>query len=262
MSTDDIDDARVFGPQTAKTTVTSFRIIEALKGRERAGVSELAEELDLAKGTVHKHLTTLEKVNYVVKEAREYRLSLRFLGVGSSVRQCMDVYDAVYKPMKKLADATGETASIMIPEHGYGIYAFQVTDDDWSEVRMHEGESAPLTATAGGKAILAYLPIERVEHLLDDYGLPALTDNTITDREALYEELEYVHSRRVAYDYGEYRDSLHCVAAPIIQDGEAIAAVTVSGPAERMSQKTSTQDFPTIVTSIADSIQNRVDRDQ
>lgn len=261
MSADDIPPATDFGTGTAKTTVTSFRIIEALRGRESAGVSELAEELGLAKGTVHKHLSTLRDVHYVVKEDERYRLSLRFLGLGSSVRTCLDIEDLAYDSLKKLADATGEVASFMVPEHGFGVYALSVSNEDWSAIEMREGESVPLSATAGGKAILAYTPEDERERILDQYGLPEMTTNTITERHEFYEELEYVHGRRVAYDHAEFRDSLHCVASPITdRENRAIAAVTVSGPADRMAEKTTQSDFPTIVKSIADSIQNRATR--
>ncbi len=64
---------------TATTSVTSVRVIEALKDRHTAGITQLASELELSKGTVHKHLNTLRQLDYVVKDGHEYRLSVSSL---------------------------------------------------------------------------------------------------------------------------------------------------------------------------------------
>lgn len=242
----------------AETTVTSFRIIEALKSREYAGVTELAEELDLAKGTVHKHLNTLRELDYVIKEDHEYRLSLSFLGLGTAVRSRLPVYQEAQRPLENLTAATDEVASLMIPEHGYGIYVQRIHEGDHPNVHVNEGERLPLHATAGGKAILSYTPADERERILDVRGLPQHTENTITDRDVLIDELRMIRDRRTSYDRAEYRENWHCIAQPITnEDNRAIAAVTVSGPAERMEQKDSATDIASLVGSTVNSLQNR-----
>ncbi|WP_135304633.1 IclR family transcriptional regulator [Haloarcula amylovorans] len=244
--------------QIAQTTVTSFRVVEALEGRDPTGVSELAANLDMAKSTVHKHLSTLRQLGYVTRENRKYRLSLGFLGLGTSVRARMDLYQASYEPIETLAEATEEVASVMVPEHGRGVYLRRVTNEAEPPTDLYEGERVPLTATAGGKAILAYLPEDERNRLVDE-RLPEFTENTITDRDALLEELQTVHDDRVARDRGEFDADRHCIAAPITDTNNvAIAAVTVSGPADRMREKSPTYDFSSIIGSTATSIRNRV----
>ncbi|MFC7196895.1 IclR family transcriptional regulator [Halosimplex aquaticum] len=254
-----IPPASAFDGRTAKTTVTSFRIVEALDRRESARLTDLADELGLAKGTVHKHLSALREVNYVVKDGEEYRLSVRFLGLGTSARLNLDLYEIAYDPLEKLADATGEVASVMVPEHGYGVYVLRVSNEGRPDVDIREGESVPLTATAGGKAILSYTPEERRERIIEQHGLPEMTDATITDRQALDEELRRIRDRRLANDTGEYRSDQHCVANPIVDaDDVAIGAVTVSGPADRMAEKSIKADFASLVGSTTASIESRL----
>ncbi len=248
--------------ERAKTTETSFRVIEALKNRDSAGVTELAEELDLAKGTVHKHLNTLRQLDYVIKEDTDYRLSLSFLGLGTTVRSRLPIYREAQQPLEKLTAATGEVASLMIPEHGYGIYVQRAYEDERPDVDVNEGERLPLHATAGGKAILSYTPSDERERILDARGLPELTENTITDPESLREELRMIRDRRTSYDRAEYRDNWHCIAQPITNgENRAIAAITVSGPAERMEQKDSATDMASLVGSTVNSLQNRFHAD-
>lgn len=257
----EIPEASTFDRQTAKTTVTTFRIIEALKRQSPARVSDLAAELDLAKGTVHKHLSTLKKVNYVVQENRQYRLSLRFIGLGTIVRTNLDVYRIAYESVEKLAEATGEVASIMIPERGYGVYVVRVSASGRPDIDIREGESVPLTATAGGKAILSYMAPEERDRIIDRHGLPDLTEQTITDPDELRDELRRVRNKRQAIDRGEYQPNQRCVATPITdEEGNPLAAVTVSGPSDRMSEKLADADFPSLVGSTADSIQSRLYR--
>lgn len=245
--------------ETATTTVTSFRIIEALKGRETAGISELANELDLAKGTVHKHLNTLRELDYVIKDDHEYRLSVSFLGLGTAVRSRLPVYRKSQRPLEKLSEATGEVVSLMVPEHGYGIYIQRVYREDRPNIDVTEGEQLPLHATAGGKAILSYTPEAERDRVLEIRGLPKLTANTITNREALVDELRLIRDRRTSYDRAEYRDGWHCIASPITDaDNRAVAAITVSGPAERMEQKDATTDIASLVGSTVNSLQNRL----
>ena len=65
-----------------------------------------------------------------------------------------------------------------------------MTADDHSPLELREGERIPLTATAGGKAILSYLPADERRRLLDERGLSALTEQTIPDRTTLLKELQ------------------------------------------------------------------------
>lgn len=248
-----------FEDPVARTTVTSFRVIDAMAGRESVGVSELADELSLQSGTIHKHLTTLERLGYVVKENRRYRLSVRFMELGGGVRARMRLYKVAHKPLKKLAEATGKVASIMIKEGNRGVYLVRIRDEVEPKTELFEGEHVPLPATAGGKAILAYLPEEEREAILDNYEMTDYTENTITDKDALRDELQSVRDDRLAHDMGEFNPERHCIAGPITDaDRNAIGAVTISGPADRMRAESSEYDYPSIVGSTASSIRGKV----
>lgn len=259
MDATEIPPADEFERSIASTPVTTFRIVEALKRDSLSRVSDVAEELDLAKGTVHKHLTTLEEVNYVVQEGDQYRLSLRFLGLGTSVRSQLDVYQAAYAPLENLAEATGEVASVMVPENDQGVYVVRVSAQGRPDVNIRQGESVPLTATAGGKAILSQLDPAVRDRIVERQGLPELTNETVTDPEELKAELRRIRSKEHAVDRGEYRSDHHCVASPITDfDGAVVGSVTVSAPAERMDEKLSGADFVSLVGSTVDSIQSRL----
>jgi len=71
-------------------------------------------------------------------------------------------------------------------------------------------------------------------HAVISAPMPRKTAKTITEPVALWTELKRVREAGVAYDRGEAYEELVCVAAPIRSSGQAIAAVSVTGPAGRM----------------------------
>jgi DNA-binding IclR family transcriptional regulator len=221
--------------RTVRAVEISCEIIDTLRERNGAGVTEIANELDVTKGAVYTHLATLEENELVVKENNEYRLSLRFLGLGEHVRNQMQIRDVVEKEIEKLAEESGEVAQFMVKEHGRGVYLHKAEGENAVQTSSFVGDQNPLHSTALGKAILAFLPEERVDQIVDQHGLPAKTPNTITDRDELDEELEQTREEGLAFDHEEIFKGLQCVAAPVIdQQGELIGAVSVTGPTSRM----------------------------
>jgi DNA-binding IclR family transcriptional regulator len=95
-----------------------------------------------------------------------------------------------------------------------------------------------LHSTAAGKAILAELPRERVLEILDRWGLPRQTSNTVTDRETLFEQLELVAERGYAYNDRECFDGYHGVGAVVRGiDGSILGALTIGGPVYRVPEE-------------------------
>jgi IclR family KDG regulon transcriptional repressor len=93
----------------------------------------------------------------------------------------------------------------------------------------------PPQATALGKVLLAALPAAHLSLLLERLLLRALTENTITDRELLLQELERVRQSGMAFDDGEFDTEIRCMAVPVYNFvGQVAAAVGISGPAWRL----------------------------
>ncbi|QLG61791.1 IclR family transcriptional regulator [Halorarum salinum] len=225
-------------PNTANTIGalgTSLRILEALKEIGGAGVTELAGELGLPKSTVYSHLRTLREHEYVINHDETYCIGLKFLDFGEHTRDRMDIYEVAKPEVQALAEETGELANLLVEEHGEGVYLFRAKGDRAVNLDTHAGMRVNLHCTSLGKAILAYLPDERVDEILDRWGLPARTANTITTRDELEAELATIHERGYAKDNGERLAGLRCVGAPITDaDDRAIGAVSVAGPTSRM----------------------------
>lgn len=216
-----------------KATERSLAIIEEIRRRDGAGVTELADHFGFSKSTIHDHLTTLVEKKYLRHEDDEYTIGLRFLNLGGYARQHQELFEMAKGEVDDLAAETGEAAKVAVEEHGRGIYLHQAWGDNAVRTDSHVGTRVYLHSNSVGKAILAHLPEDRIREIVDEYGLPEWTEYTITDREALFDELQTVRDRGVAIDNEERIRGLRCVGAPVIRDGEVLGAISVSGPTRR-----------------------------
>jgi DNA-binding IclR family transcriptional regulator len=237
-----------------QATRTTFRVIEVLRDSGGAGVTGVARELDLSKSAVHNHLVTLERMEFVRKEAGKYRLGLRFLDLGTAIREESRPYALAQPVVDTLAAQTGEFASLVLPEFGAAVYAHTRRPREESPIRL--GSRVPLHASASGKAVLARRPSGVLDEYVETRGLPGLTDRTITDADELGQELRTVSDRGLAFDRGERVRGRRAVAAPICDgNNRSIAAVSVTGPAERLSGKRLEEELPGLVLSSAKTIE-------
>lgn len=228
-----------------KSTRTLFTIIDALLERESAGVSELAAELDMPKSTVHVHLKTLEAEGYLLKDAGEYRFSLRFLELGGEIRHRLDVFRAARSEVDDLSLETGELAHLGLEERGKRALVYSSGHGSGVFDNSPDGHYTHMHWTAMGKALLAQLPDDRVDSVLDRHGLPEATEHTITDRGRLFEELDEIRDRGYATEHDEHRNGLSTIAVATARDttDEAPAGIGISGPTQRITEKNSDDDL-------------------
>ena len=241
--------------RTVKATETAFAIIEKLDELEKAGISEVADELSIAKSTAHKHLKTLEKCEYVVREGEKYRLGLKHLKYGRHVLSEVDIAEKSQPVIDHLAEETGEAIWTAIEEHGQAVYVNKALGERAVPSRGGIGERVDLHSSAIGKALLANLPPERIDEVLERRGLPKMTQDTITDREELMEELEKIRERGFAINDNESLQGLRAVASPIIHEDELKGAIAVVGTANRMKGEYFTEEIPDLVLSAANEIE-------
>jgi len=242
-------------PRTVAAVENGLDIIEFLEERTEAGVTEIATELDRSKGTVHSHLTTLLENEYVVKTDETYQLSLKFLELGESVIDEISGYNIIKEETDALAEKSGELAQFATEEHGRAVYLYKTGGENAVQTASSTGKREYLHCISLGKAMLAYMPEERVNDIVDRHGLPGYTSNTITSREELFEELAEIRDRGYAYDREEKIDGIRCVAAPVQSNEEIFGAVSISGPSTRMQGDFYHEELPNMVTRSANVIE-------
>ncbi len=242
-----------------RATGTSFRIIEALRDLEAAGTTDVADHLDIPKSTAHNHLLTLVEQGYVVRDEDTFELSLRFLELGEYVRTENELYQIARPIIDELAEETGEVANLVVPEEGQGVYLYKAMGNRAVHHDTRPGKRIDLHCTALGKSILSALPRADVEAIIDEHGLEAKTSETITDPEALFEELESIRERGFAINHGERNERVRCVAAPVVIDGRPLGAISVSGPRTRMQGDRLESEVPERVLEASNVIEINVE---
>ena len=216
---------------------TCFEIIHELERLSGGGVSEVASSLDVPTSTAHVYMKSLHGLGYLVKEGSTYSVSLRFLERGGIRRQQLDIFEVARHEVDELSTRSGEVAHLGVEEEGKRVLVYSSESDEGVFDNSPVGQFAHMHSTALGKSMLAYLPDDRIREIVDRHGLPASTENTVTDVEALFDEVAATRDRGYAIGDEERRNGIRSLAVPITdRPGErAIAAVGVSGPRNKLT---------------------------
>lgn len=237
----------------------TLRVIETLRELDGARVTELAKAMGKSPSTVHSHLATLVDEEYVVKEGDLYKLGFRFLVLGDYVQNQTNAYQTAASYAEQLANETECRAVFAVEENGRGVYVhtFSGKHAVWHYSTL--GKQFYLHQTAVGKAILSQLPETIVEQIIDQWGLPARTENTITDRNRLFTELEETAERGFSFNREEQIQGVKAVGVPVTDTNDrVIGAFSVASPANRLTTEWFEDELPGIVLGIANEFELEV----
>lgn len=239
------------GSKTLQTTATSIEILELLEELDGARVSEIAEQMDVPKSTIHGHLATLESKRFVNKRGDVYHLGSELLRLGNHVRTREEGYVLAREFTEQLYEAVGLRAIFVAEMGGRAVFLHTASGEKMGWAHERPGNRLYLHNTAVGKAILAELPRMRVEQILDEWGMPEETERTISDREALFDELDRIRERGYAVNSAENFKELHAIGvAATRQSGDVIGAFSVTGPEHSFSDQDRRDRLADAVTEI------------
>lgn len=242
-----------------KTLKRAFDIIDAIEDLDGATVTQIAQHLDISPGTAHGYLTTLEQSRYLVQRGDEYNIGMKFLCIGGYASAQIDGYKFIKQKIEELAEKTGERAQFIVEEHGLGIYVYTVTANSAVEIDAHVGKERRLHASAAGKSILAHMPEEKAEEIIDRWGLPPITDKTITERDELERKLDQIREDGYSQNMEESVQGLRAVGAPIEDaKGQVLGALSVSAPSKRMQGERLTEDIPMHLLGTTNEIELKI----
>lgn len=249
--------------ESIKTTERSLDIVRVVQERGGVRIGDVVEEFGMAKSTAYKHLRTLESRGYLAKEGERYYIGLKFMNRGEYARVRKPGYRIAEEVVDDLADRTDHEVDFLVENDGRSIAVhfsydtrnpFQDLNADPTNKHWRKGTYYHLHCIAAGKAILSQLPRDRVDEIVDRWGLPARTERTITDSDELHEELDRIREQGFAYSEGEYTDGMAAIAMPVTEPtGDLLGGLAVNGPtynfqnADRRAELQSTLDD--VVTS-------------
>lgn len=220
------------------TTRTSLDVLEVIKELDGARAADLAEELHLARSTVHKHLATLADAQFIVKDGSRYHLGLKFFEYGEHAVNRRDSYRFAEQKTNELEERTGRTVDFSVEEHGRLVSLYSELYSERGSEFSSDRRRFYMHNTAGGRAILAQYSRERVDEILNRWGMPAETEHTIAERDVLYDELEAVREQGYARNVEEAVEGLFSMAKPVRgPNGRVFGAISVDSPTYRTEQQ-------------------------
>lgn len=194
---------------------------------------------------------TLSGAGFVRQDphSKKYSLTLKLWTLGSQLVANWDMKKIAAPHLRQVAEQIGETVHLSVLQDTEVLYIDKI--DSLHPVRAYTqiGGRAPAYCVATGKALLA--SVHGAEERLLQTELKRFTSRTITDTNALISELTKTRHRGYAINTGEWRESVRGLAAPVYNErGDAICAIGISGPAERLP-KDRLRAYSAIVCQVA-----------
>jgi len=213
-------------------------------------LSELSASAELPLPTIHRLLRTLVSLGYARQLAnRRYALGPRLVRLGEAANR---KFGRIAMPqLKDLVERLGETANLATIDGDRVIYVSQAPSPHAMRMFTEVGRRSHLHSTSVGKAILADMDDARVREIVARTGLPANTEHTITDVDALLADLAETRKRGYAIDDNEQEIGVRCYAMAV-PDMPTLTAVSVSGPVARIDDAFAERAIPVLSEVVAE----------
>lgn len=233
------------------------QILEVIRNDGSAGLTEIANTLDLPTSTVYNQLKSLEAQALVLNNDGEYELGLRLFNLGMSARKKKEEFVQLESKVEELADETGERAQFIVEEAMHAIHLYTKIGPNGVDIGTDVGTRRhDLYAIAAGKVILATVAEERLESYLETSEFERFTEQTITDEATLRDTLEKVRKRGYAFNDEESMDGLRAVAVPVqYPNGNLLGVLGVTGPTHRMKDNRFEKDIPDLLLGVSNEVE-------
>ena len=216
--------------------------------------TELAAALDIPKSSLTQLLRTLVSRRWLsyAPDSRTYTLGPAIAALAQQSGQIRDLTAFAPAILAQLTAATAETSALNIRKGD----ETEVITTEPSPRRllsmMRLGDRAPLYATSGGKAILAFLPDTTITAYLDRVKFRAFTPNTLRSKKLLHEQLAQIRSERVARSFEEFTPGVVGLSCPVVDKaGRVLASVNIALPASRYSKTAEDRQIREIQDAVA-----------
>lgn len=223
--------------QTLQSVGLALKVLQLLRVRPEAGVTEIADELGIGSSTAHRLVATLQEHGFAEQTtARKYTLGplMRLSPDAASVEHCIEMGEPA---MRALRDASKETVHITVLSGTWAKFVAAVESPHMMRVTARVGLDVPAYTSASGKVLLAQLSQQHLLELYPEEELPAVTPNTIRTRSELMVELDGIRESGFARNFEESEIGLVAFAVPISRPvGSPVCSLTVTGPTARFSQ--------------------------
>ena len=222
------------------TIPTNLRLLLVLEEVAKAGVpvtpTEVNAILMLPKPTIHRLFATLEEEGFLQKDmdGRTYSPGPRVRTLAGGILSSLRIRTARQAILKRLSREIGETCNVALPDRDAMIYLERVETEWPLRIQLPQGTRVPFHCTASGKMYLSSLAPNHFDRYLKATQLDAYTENSITDRVALREEIKAIRKQDYALDREEFMTDMVALAVPILgPQNRLMATLSFHAPTQR-----------------------------
>ncbi|MFD1709548.1 helix-turn-helix domain-containing protein [Ottowia sp. GY511] len=201
-------------------------------------LSEVAARTGLTRAGARRILLTLQTLGYVDSDGRWFRLTPRILDLGFAYLSSLPIWNLAEPVMEQLAEQLGESVSAAVLDGTDVVYVLRVSTRKIMRISLAAGSRLPAYCASLGRVLLAGLPDDAARAVLERSDRIAFTRRTLTEVDALMDEVQRARSQGWALVDQELEEGLISMAAPILgRNGQVLAAINVSGQANRTSAR-------------------------
>lgn len=219
-------------------------ILELIAAREDpVTLADLATASDAPRPTVHRWLASLTDVGLLQRapDGRRFELAPRTSQLAFSILANRPGAALRHDILQQVAHDVGESCNLTVL-HGLQVTYIDRVEAKWPlRISFQRGSQVPVHCSASGKLFLAMMPPAKRDALLDGCLLDRYTNNTLTDHDALMQNLKVIRKQHYALDLEEYLLGLVCLAVPIFSRmGRArscVAALAIQAPVARLNSE-------------------------
>lgn len=204
------------------------------------GVTEISQGLNYGVSATYHLLNTLRQCKMLEqdKKTKKYRIGFAMFRISNQAKKQNLLGGLTMSHLERLRDELSETANLSMLEGSDIVCIAQVESGHMIRLFSRPGSSSPFYFTAGGKLLVACQPRESWDGYISKVRFEKYTGNTILSINELRDELEETLRRGYGVDNEEREEGVVCIAAPVFDAyGEAIAAMSISGPAYRIGDR-------------------------
>ena len=216
--------------------------------------TELLEHSPFPKATLYRLLQTLTNQGMLTldPERGTYAPGMRLVRMAHAAWAQSSLAPIARDHLDALSRSVGETVHLAQLDGAHVLYVDKRNPARPLTMYSDAGKVGPAYCTGVGKAMLAFLPPEDLDRVLDQQSWHRFTDTTITTPEAMHAELAAIRAEGHAFDREEHEPGIHCIAMPVLSpSGRMQGAVSVTSSTARGTLDDMKRHLPALRTAVA-----------
>ncbi|MBG6071943.1 MULTISPECIES: IclR family transcriptional regulator C-terminal domain-containing protein [unclassified Polaromonas] len=225
----------------------------------RQTLSEVAGRTGLTRAGARRILLTLQTLGYVESDGKLFRLTARMLDLGFAYLSSLPIWNLAEPLMETLAGQVKESCSAAVLDGTDIVYVMRVSTHKIMSIGLGVGSRLPAYCTSMGRMLLSALPPDQMTRVLQASERSARTRYTVTDLDELAAKIALVRKQGWSLVNQELEEGLVSMAAAITdRNGQTVAALNISGQANRTSTRVMQDTMLPALLGTARSISQRL----